>query len=89
MKWLFPVITLLLVLTIIACGTSVKQENTERDEELRSEGDRRMREEKGKQLGIGDVAPIFKLKSLDGKEETDLKEFRGKEPVVLIFGSYT
>lgn len=89
MKWLFPVITLLLVLTIIACGTFAKQENIERGERSRSEGDRRMREEKGKQLEIGDEAPIFKLKSLDGKKETDLKEFRDKEPVVLIFGSYT
>jgi len=48
-----------------------------------------MREEKGKQLEIGDEAPTFKLKSLDGKKETDLKEFRCKKPVVLIFGSYT
>ena len=38
---------------------------------------------------LGDQAPTFKLKSLDGKEETDLATFRGKKPVVLFFGSYT
>ena len=40
-------------------------------------------------LEVGDLAPTFKLKSLDGKEETDLEEFRGKKPVVLLFGSYS
>ena len=38
---------------------------------------------------IGDVAPVFALSSLDGKKETDLKSFRGKRSVILIFGSYT
>jgi len=37
----------------------------------------------------GTVAPVFTLKSLDGKEEFDLESFRGKKPVVLFFGSYT
>jgi len=40
-------------------------------------------------LKVGDMAPTFKLKSPDGKTETDLKAFRGKKPVVPIFGSYT
>jgi len=38
---------------------------------------------------IGDAAPTFKLKSPDGKSETDLASFRGSKPVVLFFGSYT
>ncbi len=38
---------------------------------------------------VGDIAPTFKLKSLDGTEETDLEQFRGKKPMVLFFGSYT
>jgi len=38
---------------------------------------------------VGDLAPTFKLKSLDGKSETDIASFRGKKPVVLFFGSYT
>ena len=40
-------------------------------------------------LKVGEVAPTFKLKSLDGKSETNLASFKGKKPVVLIFGSYT
>lgn len=40
-------------------------------------------------LKVGDAAPAFKLKSLDGKSETDLAAFKGKKPVVLIFGSYS
>ena len=38
---------------------------------------------------VGDVAPVFTLKSLDGKSETDLASFKGKRPVLLFFGSYT
>ena len=38
---------------------------------------------------VGQEAPTFKLKSLDGKKEMNLAEFRGKRPVVLFFGSYT
>ncbi len=38
---------------------------------------------------VGDPAPVFKLKSLDGKRETDLASFKGKRPVILFFGSYT
>jgi len=37
----------------------------------------------------GTLAPTFKLESLDGKEVFDLESFRGKKPVVLLFGSYT
>jgi len=40
-------------------------------------------------LKVGDAAPAFKLKSLDGESETDMASFNGKKPVVLIFGSYT
>ena len=38
---------------------------------------------------VGDVAPVFTIKSLDGKSETNLADFAGKRPVVLYFGSYT
>lgn len=40
-------------------------------------------------LKVGQNAPLFTLKSLDGKQETDLKSFRGGKPVILFFGSYT
>lgn len=38
---------------------------------------------------VGQLAPDFRLKSLDGQSETRLSQFRGKKPVVLFFGSYT
>jgi hypothetical protein len=40
-------------------------------------------------LRVGDQAPDFKLKALDGQEEFELGSFAGKKPVLLIFGSYT
>ena len=53
----------------------------------RRRGPGRMREDNG--LKVGEVAPVFKLKSLDDKQETDLASFQGKRPVILFFGSYT
>ena len=38
---------------------------------------------------IGDRAPDFRLKTHDGKQEMTLGQFRGKKPVVLVFGSFT
>ena len=38
---------------------------------------------------VGERAPNFRLKSLDGKSTTELADFAGKKPVVLFFGSYT
>jgi Ca2+-binding EF-hand superfamily protein len=40
-------------------------------------------------LKIGDPAPDFKLSDSSGKRMVTLSSFRGKKPVVLIFGSYT
>jgi hypothetical protein len=40
-------------------------------------------------LRVGDTAPDFKLKTKDGDRDVQLASFRGKKPVVLVFGSYT
>ena len=40
-------------------------------------------------LKLGDPAPDFRLTTTSKKEEIQLSSFRGHEPVVLIFGSYT
>ena len=40
-------------------------------------------------LKVGDAAPDFDLKRLDAKGTVKLSSFKGKQPVVLIFGSYT
>ncbi len=38
---------------------------------------------------IGELAPVFMLKSLDGRTEFELQSYRGEKPVILYFGSYT
>jgi Ca2+-binding EF-hand superfamily protein len=38
---------------------------------------------------IGDNAPDFTLRTQDGKRQIHLADFRGKKPVVLVFGSFT
>lgn len=38
---------------------------------------------------VGDMAPDFELKREDGKGSYCLSSYRGKKPVVLIFGSFT
>ena len=40
-------------------------------------------------LKVGEKAPDFELKTVDGKNTVRLSSFRGKRPVLLIFGSYT
>jgi hypothetical protein len=40
-------------------------------------------------LNVGDPAPDFHLRTLDKTSEVSLSSFRGSQPVVLIFGSYT
>ena len=48
------------------------------------------REERDDQkLKLGDVAPDFTLKKLDGKGALKLSSFKGQKPVVLVFGSIT
>jgi hypothetical protein len=39
-------------------------------------------------LQVGDTAPEFNLKTLDGTGQVALSSLRGR-PVVLVFGSYT
>jgi hypothetical protein len=40
-------------------------------------------------LKPGTMAPDFHLKTLDKSSQVALSDFRGKSPVVLVFGSYT
>lgn len=40
-------------------------------------------------LKTGDAAPDFDLQTLDRKSRVRLSSFRGKKPVMLVFGSYT
>jgi hypothetical protein len=38
---------------------------------------------------VGQPAPNFKLRTVDGKEAVELAQVVGKKPVVLVFGNYT
>ena len=40
-------------------------------------------------LRLGDTAPDFTLPTADRKADMHLASFRGRLPVVLVFGSYT
>ena len=40
-------------------------------------------------LKPGDEAPSFSLETYDKKSRVQLSDFKGKQPVVLVFGSYT
>lgn len=40
-------------------------------------------------LSPGDRAPDFSLWTTDRKSRVQLSSFRGRKPVVLVFGSYT
>ena len=40
-------------------------------------------------LKVGQLAPDFALQSLDRSRVVQLASFRGRQPVVLIFGSHT
>jgi len=44
---------------------------------------------RGGHLRPGDTAPDFDLERLDKNARVRLSWFQGREPVVLIFGSYT
>lgn len=44
---------------------------------------------RGGRIEPGDVAPDFRLPTLDRRETVQLASFRGSRPVVLVFGSYT
>jgi hypothetical protein len=40
-------------------------------------------------INVGDPAPDFRLRRVDGSEYVQLSELNSHQPVVLVFGSYT
>ena len=71
--------TVLGVLVILSFCTASFAQRQCRAGDLRREG----------KLKVGDPAPDFNLKKVHGKGKVKLSSFKGKRPVVLIFGSYT
>ena len=83
LKWIAPSLVLAL-----ASSAALAQEEGKPDRDRGAH----MRETMSRDDGapkVGEQAPTFKLKSLDGKQSFDLAEFKGSKPVVLFFGSYT
>ncbi len=38
---------------------------------------------------VGDIAPDFELRDVNGENPVRLSDFQGQKPQVLIFGSFT
>ena len=95
-RFVFSTMTILSLL-VFANGTVDAQEKGEKKGVKRQRGGQfRKGGRKGRRgklpvdkLKVGDVAPDFTLKSVDGKETVKLSSFKGKKPVLLVFGSYT
>lgn len=69
--------------TLCTCGAN-QAEAGQRNREARGGGGR----SEGS-LKEGDAAPDFDLAAPDGKTREKLSAYAGKQPVVLVFGSYT
>ena len=74
------------LLIAVGAGTALAQQGND-DKERRQPPRRAMRQDDAPK--VGEKAPLFTLKSLDGKSETSLASFRDQRPVILMFGSYT
>ena len=77
-----------LIIVTVAGGVAAQQPSRDRDRRGRRDR-QRSTEGTGSSPKAGEQAPPFTLKSVDGKQETNLASFRGKRPVILFFGSYT
>ena len=90
---------LALAFLALCCVTeSFAQQQNEKQEEAKQDEGQQRRGRRGRRgrrsrpdnaPKVGDIAPVFTLKSLDGESETDISTFQGDRPVVLFFGSYT
>ncbi len=89
MRYLVASVVAALIFAVLNTPTLQAQERGKQGQtrQGRPNWQRRMRDDKAPKLG--EVAPAFSLKSLDGKSEISLASFKAKKPVVLIFGSYT
>src|SRR5688572_22884383 len=77
---------------VVLCGALQSQEPTRkkrggRPGEITAPAARS--ERRPSTLKVGDEAPDFTLETVDGKSKIALSSFRGKQPVVLVFGSIT
>ena len=90
----FLLASLVLVGLLIPDSGLLAAQQNRRPNGMRRPGQRRDMSRRGRQRQddaprIGDIAPVFTLQSPDGESETDISQFQGEKPVILIFGSYT
>lgn len=78
------------IVTLLIAGPALAQGRGDGGRQGRNQRqqDRQQRLEEGA-LKVGQMAPTFELKALDGKTSFSLTEFRDERPVILFFGSYT
>ncbi len=76
-RWIAPALAILFVSPVLA---------EQKQRPGRPQGSRRQADDKVKE---GQVAPDFRLETVDGKRKVRLSSFKKKKPVALIFGSYT
>lgn len=76
----------LLLIPLFLAATIITDANAQRQ---RSRESRMNKQRKDNAPKVGDTAPVFTLKSHDGKSETSLASFKGEKAVILFFGSYT
>jgi hypothetical protein len=82
-----PLVLAMLAAAMVSSLDAVTAAQDEGDRPQRQRRQGRARVDKAPK--VGDMAPLFTLKSLDGMSTTDLASFRDQRPVILFFGSYT
>lgn len=71
-------------------GVAVEKEIKAFQERMRRRANRNDQESRRDDApAVGTVAPQFTLKRMQSEETVELASFKGKKPVVLVFGSYT
>ncbi len=75
------------VVTFLAAPSLAQERSGSRPDRSQRQQQRQRLEEGA--LKVGQMAPTFELKSLDGKTSFSLSEYRDERPVILFFGSYT
>ena len=77
------------VLIVLIIASFAASDVASQQARKRPDGRRPGSKRKPDTLKVGDMAPDFTLKTLDGDQTVKLGSFRGKKPVALVFGSYT
>jgi len=78
----------LMIFAAVALGSMIEFDNVAKEMDGNDPSATSKNEKKGTRPQVGQDAPDFTLKDFDGKDVT-ISSFEGKQPVFLVFGSYT